>query len=310
VSGVLVVDKPCGPSSFGVVRRVRGALARRWGRTARALKIGHGGTLDPMASGVLPVCVGEATKLAAFLLGADKEYQATVRFGVETDTADAEGQVISRRPVSLERAEVEAALVAFRGRIDQVPPMYAALKRDGRPLYEYARAGLTVERHARAVTVHELALVTFVPPDTACLRVRCSKGFYVRVLAADLGQALGPGAHLCALRRVASGPFLLGAALALDDLMARIASGEALPFVSCADALAHLPAVRVSGDTERALRCGQQLEWDALGRQAPPAEPLRALGESDGALVAVVTAGAGGGVQTMRVFGRAAPDCP
>jgi tRNA pseudouridine55 synthase len=310
VSGVLVVDKPGGPSSFGVVRQVRTALARRWGRKERALKIGHGGTLDPMASGVLPVCVGEATKLAPFLLGADKEYEATVCFGVETDTLDAEGQVVARRPVELERAAVEAALAAFRGPVQQVPPMYAALKREGRPLYDYARAGQTVERLPRAITIHQLALLDFEPPDVARLRVTCSKGTYVRVLAADLGRALGPGAHLSGLRRLASGPFHLGAATGLADLLGRIAGGEPLPFVSCADALAHLPAVRVSEDTERALRCGQRLGWGALGREAPPLEPLRALGEPDGALVAVVMASAEGGVQTMRVFGRGAAESP
>jgi tRNA pseudouridine55 synthase len=311
VSGVLVVDKPCGPSSFAVVRRVRGALARRWNR--KALKIGHGGTLDPMASGVLPVCVGEATKLAPFLLGADKEYEATVRFGVETDTLDAEGEVVAQRPAALEAAEVEAALGAFRGPIEQVPPMYAALKRQGRPLYEYARAGQTLERAPRAVTIHELVLVSFVAPDTAHLRVRCSKGTYVRVLAADLGRALGPGAHLASLRRVGSGPFQIAAALPLDELVGRIASGQALPFVSCADALAHLPAVRVSEDTARALRRGQRLGWEALGQQAPPAQPLRALDEPDGALVAVVAAGgagAGNVVTTMRVFLREKAEKP
>jgi tRNA pseudouridine55 synthase len=257
-----------------------------------------------MASGVLPVCVGEATKLANFLLGADKEYEAEVRFGIETDTLDAEGKVVARRPVQLDAAAVEAALARFRGAIEQVPPMYAALKRDGRPLYAYARAGETVDRAPRVVTIHDLALVDFLPPDTARLRVRCSKGTYIRVLAADLGRALEVGAHLSALRRTASGPFRLAGAIPLDDLLARIGAGAPLPFVSCADALAHLPAVRISEDTARALRRGQRLRWEVLGDPAQMEEkgPLRALGASDGALVAVVAAGAGGSLETMRVF--------
>jgi tRNA pseudouridine55 synthase len=307
MNGVLVVDKPPGPSSFAVVRQVRGALARH--RGARGVKAGHGGTLDPAASGVLPVCVGEATKLAAFLLDADKEYEATVRFGVETDTLDAEGRVVAEREVDLAAGAVEAALAGFRGRIAQVPPMYAALKRQGRPLYAYARAGEEVDRAPREVTIHELSLVGFEPPHTARLRVRCSKGTYVRALAADLGRVVGAGAHLAHLRRLRSGPFDLGAALTLEALLAVIAAGGPLPFVSCADALAHLPAVRISGDTARALRQGQRVGWDALGRGSAPVVPLRALGDADGALVAVVAVGQGddaGAVRTMRVFGRGA----
>jgi tRNA pseudouridine55 synthase len=296
---VLVVDKPRGPSSFEVVRKVRGALCRRWNRKHRDLKIGHGGTLDPMASGVLPVCVGEATKLAAFLLDADKLYEAEVLFGVETDTLDAEGQVTATAAVNLDAAAVEAALAGLRGPIQQVPPMYAALKRDGKPLYEYARAGETVERAPRAVTVFELALLEWRAPDRARLRVRCSKGTYVRVLAADLGRTLGPGAHLQGLRRLGSGPFAIGAAIPLAELLELIGGAAPLPFVSCADALAHLPSVTVDEGTARALRRGQRVSWEGLG--AAGGALVRALQE-DGTLVAVIARASGGDVEIKRGF--------
>ena len=174
---VLVVDKPVGPTSFAVLRRVRRALVRSRGGAERAPKLGHGGTLDPMASGVLPVCVGEATKVVPFLLDADKEYLATVRFGVETDTLDATGKVVSEKPIGdMDAVRLEAALASFRGEIEQVPPMFSALKHRGQPLYRYARAGLTLERPPRRVKVHELSLLGFEPPDRVRLRIRCSKG--------------------------------------------------------------------------------------------------------------------------------------
>ena len=194
---------------------------RASGASERAPKLGHGGTLDPMASGVLPVCVGEATKVIPFLLDADKEYLAAVRFGVETDTLDATGQVLCEKPVGdLDAVRVEAALAGFRGEIEQVPPMFSALKHHGQPLYRYARAGQTIARPPRQVKVHELVLLAFEPPDRARLRIRCSKGTYIRSLAADLGRQLGVGAHLTELRRTASGPFALAQALSLDAIEA------------------------------------------------------------------------------------------
>jgi tRNA pseudouridine55 synthase len=296
---VLIVDKPPGPTSFAVVKKVRWALGRAWGR--RDLKVGHGGTLDPMASGVLPICVDEATKLAPFLLDADKEYETGLRFGVETDTLDADGAVVKTTPVEgLTAAAVEAALGPFRGRITQVPPMYSALKREGKPLYALARAGQEVERTPRQVVVHELTLLGFEAPDQARLRVRCSKGTYVRVLGADLGRALGVGAHLSSLRRLASGPFHLSAARPLDDLVRAIEAGEDPPFVSLAEALAHLPAVRVGDTVASALRRGQALSWSALP-DAPPTGSIRVVQE-DGGLVAVVEPGEGGSVRTLRAF--------
>lgn len=301
----LVIDKPVGPSSFAVVKRIRFLLARASGRKSRAIKIGHGGTLDPMASGVLPVCVGEGTKVVAFLLDADKEYEAEVRFGVETDTLDATGRVVAEHPVSgLDHSALEAALSRFRGAIDQVPPMFSALKRDGRPLYEYARAGQDVARPPRRVVVHELELVEFRAPDRVRLRIRCSKGTYVRSLAADLGQCLKVGGHLVGLRRTASGPFDIARSYTLEDVERLLATGQALPFVSLRQALAHLPAVAVDSDLARSLSLGQRVLWDRLGVHGfiGPVCVVRQGQDED--LVAVAEEGEGGLVRLLRVFNR------
>ncbi|HVR03786.1 MAG TPA: tRNA pseudouridine(55) synthase TruB [Polyangia bacterium] len=297
--GVLVVDKPTGPTSFDVVRRIK--------RAAHIKRIGHGGTLDPLASGVLPICVGEGTKLAAFLLDADKEYEFTLRFGVETDTYDAQGAVTARHdPSVVEEGHVRGALAAFTGRIDQTPPIYSALKRDGRPLYAYARAGDTVEIAPRAVTVHALDLTSFDGPDAVGLRVRCSKGTYVRSLAFDLGRRLGVGAHVTALRRTRSGPFASAAALPLDAVLAALAAGGPLPVIAPADALPHLPRCSVDAVATRLLEQGKRLPWDAL-EGAPPATAPEALRvrvvRPDGRLLAVAEPRADGTVKTLRVFG-------
>ena len=298
---LLVVDKPSGPSSFAVVKRVRALLGKR------REKVGHGGTLDPFASGVLPICIGEGTKILQFLLNADKSYEAVMRFGVETDTLDVTGQTVAEHPVGeLLAAEIEDALVGFRGPIGQVPPMYSALKRDGRPLYVYARAGQTVERAARQVTIHELELVVFEPPDRARLRVRCSKGTYIRSLAADLGQRLGVGAHLVELRRTASGPFRLDQAITLDEVGARIASGQPLPMLTPLEALSHLPAVTVDDVQALVLARGQRMEWAVLSAGRELAGPVCAVvgGEGGPALVAVVEQDTDGTVKILRGFRR------
>jgi len=299
---VLVVDKPVGPTSFAVLKRVRRALMRAGSGTERAPKLGHGGTLDPMASGVLPVCVGEATKVIPFLLDADKEYLAVVRFGVETDTLDATGRVLSEKPIGdLDGTRLEAALAAFRGEIEQVPPMFSALKHHGKPLYRYARAGQTIERAPRRVKVHELSLLAYEPPDRARLRIRCSKGTYVRSLAADLGRQLGVGAHLAELRRTASGPFELAQAMSLDDIDAWVDQGRALPFVSLRDSLAHLPAVTVGDALAQRLARGQRVRWDEIGPGAVESGPLCIL-LPPGIVIAVVDRGTEGTVHILRVF--------
>ena len=209
VHGVLLLDKPEGISSTQALAKVKWLL--------NAEKAGHTGTLDPFATGLLPLCFGEATKFASDLLDADKTYEATIRLGITTTTGDPEGEVLETREVSVERAQIESVLDKFRGSIDQVPPMYSALKRDGKPLYAYAREGKTLEREARSVIIHELELVAFTTPDIQ-IRVRCSKGTYIRVLGEDVGQALGTGAHLVSLRRTGIASIGMTEAIAIDAL--------------------------------------------------------------------------------------------
>jgi tRNA pseudouridine55 synthase len=211
VDGVLLLAKPAALTSNLALQKARRLLG--------AAKAGHAGTLDPLATGLLPLLFGEATKFSADLLEADKEYDATLALGVRTTTADADGEVLETRPVSVGRAEVEAVLPRFTGAIEQVPPMHSALKRDGRPLYEYARAGIELERAARPVTITALELLDFVA-DRVRLRVACSKGTYVRTLAEDIGAALGCGAHLAALVRTRVGPLRLSEAVTLPQLEA------------------------------------------------------------------------------------------
>lgn len=241
VDGILVLDKPRGFSSNAALQKVRWLL--------KAEKAGHTGSLDPLATGVLPLCFGEATKFSQYLLDADKGYETLVQFGVTTTTGDAEGEVIERRPVELSAAAIEAVLPDFRGEISQVPPMYSALKRDGQPLYKLARAGEVVEREARSVTIARLTLLG-VEGTCARLAVSCSKGTYVRTLVEDIGQRLGCGAHVAELRRTQAGPFGLQGAVDLATLEAAHAEGgsEALDrFLQPVDAgLLHWPLVSLS----------------------------------------------------------------
>jgi tRNA pseudouridine55 synthase len=195
---VLLLDKPLGLSSNQALQTVR--------RLYNAEKAGHTGTLDPLATGLLPLCFGEATKFSSALLDADKRYVATVQLGVTTDTADAEGLVIAQQSVNVTREDVEQVLTSFLGDVEQVPPMHSALKRDGKPLYEYARKGIVLERSPRRVRIYRMQLLEWMD-DHFIFEVSCSKGTYVRTLAADLGERLGCGGHLAALRRTAIGAF-------------------------------------------------------------------------------------------------------
>ena len=254
--GVLVVDKPVGPTSFDVVARVKRAL--------RAEKAGHTGTLDPLASGVLAVCVGEAVKLQQFLVEGDKEYVATVAFGAATSTQDAEGEVTARGdPSGVDADSIRRALVRFRGTIEQVPPMFSAVRVGGRRLHEAARAGEEVGRAARKVVVHALELLDVAPSRdlvVARLAVRCGKGTYVRALAADLGAALDVPAHLAGLRRTAAGPFTLDEAVALDEAERLAGSGAAaleVRLLPIERALRGWPSVQLTAEQARALGHGQ-----------------------------------------------------
>ena len=241
VHGVLVLDKPRGFSSNAALQKVRWLL--------NAEKAGHTGSLDPLATGVLPLCFGEATKFSQYLLDADKGYRTVAQLGVTTTTGDAEGEVLERRAVSVDEAAIQTALPAFRGEIEQIPPMYSALKRDGQPLYKLARAGEVVEREARSVTIARLELMA-LQEDRATLEVACSKGTYVRTLVEDLGARLGCGAHVAELRRTQAGPFGLTQAISLDELEAAHAEGgaEALDrFLLPVDSgLEHWPLVQLT----------------------------------------------------------------
>ncbi|MDP5240154.1 tRNA pseudouridine(55) synthase TruB [Uliginosibacterium sp. 31-16] len=259
VDGVLLLDKPGGLSSNDALQKAR--------RLFSAAKAGHTGTLDPMATGLLPLCFGEATKFSNRLLEADKTYVATLRLGVTTTTGDAEGAVLEERPVSVDAAAIRAACAGFLGEIEQVPPMYSALKHQGKALYEYARQGVEIERAARQVTIHSLN-VTKVDGVAVDVVVRCSKGTYIRTLAEDIGVVLGCGAHLTALRRTSIGSLDIGDALSLEQIAA-IAEDARRPLLAEPDALlAHLPAVLLDAEARRVFLHGQTVPVAAAPGEA------------------------------------------
>jgi tRNA pseudouridine55 synthase len=258
INGVLLLDKAAGGSSNDALVKAK--------RLLNAKKAGHTGTLDPFATGLLPLCFGEATKFAQDLLDADKTYETVLHLGVQTSTGDTEGEIIAQAPVNASNAGIEVALSQFRGPIQQVPPMYSALKRDGKPLYEYARAGITLERAARAVTIHHLECIDYQAPFLS-LRVMCSKGTYIRVLGEEIGAALGCGAHLRALRRTAVGPLAIEQAITLDGL-ATVAEAERAALLAPADSLlSSFPALHLTADLTRRFLHGQRL---ALGKEGWP----------------------------------------
>ena len=250
-SGILLLDKPSGLSSNAALGQAKRVLGIR--------KAGHAGTLDPMASGLLVLCFGEATKVAGYLLDSDKAYLAEVQLGVRTDSDDAEGEVVEQQPVpDLTEAQLEQALDRFRGPIQQIPPMYSALKQGGERLYRKARRGEIVDRPARAVTIHELALLGW-DGERLRLGVHCSKGTYIRSLARDLGELLGCGAHLSGLRRTRSAPFDIQDAVDLDELT-RLDREQARKRLNPADqALIHLPALSLTEEQVTRLKMGQRL---------------------------------------------------
>jgi len=259
LSGILNVDKPPGVTSHDVVDAVRRAVGQR--------KVGHAGTLDPMATGVLLLCLGQATRVAEYLMASHKRYRATIVLGMATDTYDAEGQIVSRGGrTDFSQQEIEGTLAGFVGRIEQVPPMYSALKRGGQPLYKLARQGKVVERKPRPVEVDELVLLDWTLPSLI-IEVACSPGTYVRSLAHDLGQKLGSGAYLASLVRLSSGRFTLEEAVSLERLTEAFRRGQESRYLLPLDeALLDWPAMIVGADDAQRIVQGQAVQGE------PPTE--------------------------------------
>ncbi len=250
-NGIIIVDKPAGWTSHDVVAKLRGALHEK--------RIGHGGTLDPMATGVLPVFVGRATRAVAFFEAADKGYEAVLQLGTITDTDDTTGAVLQTRPVDVTEEQLRAVLPRFLGEQDQLPPMYSAIKVDGKKLYELARAGKTVERKARRITIHTLELKAFDGVN-ATLYVHCSKGTYIRTLCHDIGAALGCGGTMAALRRTHAGAYSLQDAMPLSEILA---SEDPASLLRPVDSMfADRPAIIISGEAVRRCHNGNDFLWE------------------------------------------------
>jgi len=285
VDGVLLLDKPLGLTSNAALQTAR--------RLYNAAKAGHTGTLDPLATGLLPLCFGEATKFAGELLEADKAYVATIHLGITTDTADAEGQILVTRPVHVTQQQVEAVLRGFSGEIMQVPPMHSALKRDGKPLYEYARQGIQLDRAPRRVSIHAIDL-RGLAGDKLSLSVDCSKGTYIRTLAEDIGEALGCGAHLAELRRTRIGRLRVEQAVALTDLEAMASDGRAALLSPIDTLLDGLPRAELDDADAVRLRHGQAVRWNG------PAGRWRAY--AGGAFLGLCELGADGWLSPRRLI--------
>ena len=253
IDGVFLLDKPQGMSSNDIMQKVK--------RVFQANKAGHTGALDPLATGMLPICLGEATKFSQFLLDADKRYVVTAKLGERTDTSDAEGQVVETRPVNVETSQILTALEQFRGDILQVPTMFSALKYNGKPLYEYARAGITVEREARPITIFELNFIEYQTPFLT-LEVHCSKGTYVRTLVDDLGEVLGCGAHVTVLRRTAVADYPTEKMMTWDALQALAEQGDLDQHLLPIDtAVSKLPALKLNAEQSKGIGFGQRVKF-------------------------------------------------
>lgn len=291
IDGVLLLNKSRGMSSQSAVSRAK--------RILNAAKAGHTGTLDPMAQGLLPVCFGEATKFSHTLLDSDKGYSATIKLGVTTDTGDMEGNVLRRTAAAADRDAAEAVLAKFRGDIVQVPPMYSALKHEGKPLYEYARQGVDIPRAARPVRIHELHLDACAG-DELQIRVVCSKGTYIRVLAADIGEALGWGACLSALTRTAVGGFQLTAAMTLDELDSLPADTRPGRLLGADILLGQLPGIEL--DAAEAARAARGQPVERMGQGAAGLTKIYGPGPSFMGLAEVMP---GGTIQPRRLLATA-----
>lgn len=261
IHGVFLLDKPQGMSSNDIMQKVK--------RIFQANKAGHTGALDPLATGMLPICLGEATKFSQFLLDADKRYLVTAKLGERTDTSDAEGQIVETREVKVKTPEILTALEQFRGDILQVPTMFSALKHNGKPLYEYARQGITVDREARPITIFELNFIEYNAPYLT-LEVHCSKGTYIRTLVDDLGEALGCGAHVTMLRRTAVADYPTEKMLDWNALQA-LAEPQDLSLLDALllpidTAVAKLPALTLNESQTQSIGFGQRIKFDNLNR--------------------------------------------
>ncbi len=265
VNGILLLDKPIGISSNAALQKAR--------RLFRAEKAGHTGVLDPLASGLLPICFGEATKFAQYLLDADKAYTATLKFGEATATGDAEGDIIDTARTDISAAEFQAACTAFTGQIRQVPPMFSALKHEGKPLYEYARKGIVIERKSRDITVYRIRIRSFAAPF-AEIDVQCSKGTYIRTLSEDLAKHIGTFAHLTALRRTSTAGFSVEQAHTLDQLAALSEAERDALLLPCDALLQHLPRTSLDDEAVKHLKFGQNISVTDSFRQ-PENTPIR-----------------------------------
>ena len=253
IDGVFLLDKPQGMSSNDIMQKVK--------RLFQANKAGHTGALDPLATGMLPICLGEATKFSQFLLDADKRYVVTAKLGERTDTSDAEGQVVKTRPVNVETSQILTALEQFRGDILQVPTMFSALKHNGKPLYEYARAGITVEREARPITIFGINFIEYQAPSLT-LEVHCSKGTYIRTLVDDLGEVLGCGAHVTVLRRTAVADYPTEKMMTWDALQALAEQGDLDQHLLPIDtAVSKLPALKLNAEQSKGIGFGQRVKF-------------------------------------------------
>jgi tRNA pseudouridine55 synthase len=280
IDGILNVSKPVGITSMDVVRRIK--------RAGKQKRVGHGGTLDPFATGVIPVCMGQATRMMEYLIEGGKEYRGVVELGVETDTYDSTGETTAQAGIGgVTQDQVAAALASFTGVIEQVPPMYSALKRQGRRLYTLARAGIEVERQPRKVAVFRAVLEAWSPPS-ATIYVDCSRGLYMRSLAHDLGQKLGCGGHLKSLMRLRSGPFRIEDAVTLEDAERAFASSSWTPLLHPPDTvLSQLRAVIVNRRLEERLRQGQALPAGMPMAPSAPEEQVRVY-SPDGRFLAIL----------------------
>lgn len=288
ISGILLLDKPIGLSSNNALQKAKYLL--------QAKKAGHTGSLDPLATGMLPICFGEGTKFSQYLLDADKTYEVTLQLGVRTTTSDAEGDVVATKPVpTFSSAQIEAALDKFRGDTEQVPSMYSALKHQGKPLYQYAREGITIERPPRPITVYQLDCLEQTE-TTLTLRVHCSKGTYIRTIVDDLGEVLGCGAHVTALRRSAVGQYAGEHMVTLDALEAMSLPERDALLLDISTSLTNMPEILLTAEMTGYMRHGQ-----AVFVSGAPTSGLVKLVAVDGTFLGVGKIAADGKIQPSRL---------